>query len=68
MKTHAQLGHDAIVHAEQDAEEPVEFLAGPKEIAHYHHEMGWQRLPKGLQGDAIPVSARLMALADVLTR
>ena len=66
MKTHAQLGHDAIEHAEQDAEEPVEFLAVAKEIAHYHHEK-WDGsgYPKGLQGDAIPVSARLMALADV---
>jgi len=66
MQTHARLGHDAIERAEQDAEQPVEFLAIAKEIAHYHHEK-WDGsgYPKGLAGDAIPISARLMALADV---
>jgi putative two-component system response regulator len=37
-----------------------------KEIAHYHHEK-WDGsgYPEGLAGDAIPISARIMALADV---
>jgi putative two-component system response regulator len=66
MQTHARLGSDAIERAEQDIEEPVEFLAIAKEIAHYHHEKWNGRgYPDGLAGDAIPVSARLMALADV---
>ncbi|MCP5268938.1 MAG: two-component system response regulator [Zoogloeaceae bacterium] len=66
MQTHSRLGHDAIEQAEQDAEESVEFLAIAKEIAYYHHEK-WDGsgYPKGLAGDAIPISARLMALADV---
>ncbi|MDX9707450.1 MAG: two-component system response regulator [Azospira sp.] len=66
MQTHARLGHDAIEQAEHDAEEPVEFLAIAKEIALYHHEK-WNGsgYPERLAGDAIPVSARLMALADV---
>jgi putative two-component system response regulator len=66
MKTHARLGFQAIEQAEQDAERPVEFLAVAKEIAHYHHEK-WDGsgYPEGLAGDAIPISARLMALADV---
>ncbi|MFC5301400.1 response regulator [Azospira restricta] len=66
MQTHARLGHDAIERAEQDAEETVEFLAIAKEIAHYHHEK-WNGsgYPERLAGDAIPISARLMALADV---
>ncbi|MDQ5917289.1 MAG: cyclic di-GMP phosphodiesterase, partial [Pseudomonadota bacterium] len=66
MQTHSRLGHDAIELAEQDAEETVEFLAIAKEIAHYHHE-NWDGsgYPKGLSGDAIPIAARLMALADV---
>ncbi|MBI2309242.1 MAG: two-component system response regulator [Rhodocyclales bacterium] len=66
MQTHARLGHDAIERAEQDAEESVEFLAVAKEIAHFHHEK-WngKGYPEGLAGDAIPISARLMALADV---
>ena len=66
MKTHAQLGSEAIELAERDAAEPVEFLFLAKEIAHWHHEK-WDGsgYPDGLSGDAIPVSARIMALADV---
>jgi putative two-component system response regulator len=66
MKTHAQLGASAIEHAERDAAKPVEFLALAKDIAHWHHEK-WDGsgYPDGLAGDAIPISARLMALADV---
>ncbi|MBI4985435.1 MAG: response regulator [Rhodocyclales bacterium] len=66
MKTHAQLGSDAIGLAEQDIDQPVEFLALAKEIARWHHER-WDGggYPDGLVGEAIPVSARLMALADV---
>jgi putative two-component system response regulator len=66
MKTHARLGSDAIEQAEHDAEKPVEFLTIAKEIAHYHHEK-WDGsgYPDGRKGDEIPISARLMALADV---
>ncbi|MDD5250965.1 MAG: two-component system response regulator [Rhodocyclaceae bacterium] len=66
MKTHARIGADAIAQAEIDTERPVEFLTLAKEIAHYHHER-WDGTgyPEGLAGDTIPLSARLMALADV---
>ncbi|MFA7279954.1 MAG: HD domain-containing phosphohydrolase [Sterolibacterium sp.] len=66
MKTHAKLGSDAIDMAEQDIDRPVEFLKLAKEIAHWHHER-WNGsgYPDGLAGEAIPVSARIMALADV---
>ncbi len=66
MKTHARLGAEAIELAERDAEKEVEFLQLAKEIAHWHHEK-WDGsgYPDGLAGDAIPVSARLMAVADV---
>jgi putative two-component system response regulator len=66
MKMHAEIGAQAIEHAEKDVERPVEFLALAKEIAHWHHEK-WDGsgYPDGLSGDEIPVSARLMALADV---
>ena len=45
---------------------PLDFLSAAKEIAHWHHEK-WDGsgYPDGLAGEAIPVSARLMALADV---
>ena len=66
MKTHARLGSDAIEQAETDAEKPVAFLVLAKEIAHWHHEK-WDGsgYPDGLTGETIPISARLMALADV---
>ena len=66
MQTHAKIGSDAIEQAERDIEMPLEFLSVAKEIAHWHHEK-WDGsgYPDGLAGDAIPVSARLMALADV---
>jgi putative two-component system response regulator len=66
MKTHAKLGSDAIELAEEDAEQPVAFMLLAKEIAHWHHEK-WDGsgYPDGLAGDAIPFSARLMAIADV---
>jgi len=66
MKTHAQLGSAAIELAEFDAVQPVEFLALAKEIAHWHHEK-WDGsgYPDGLSGEAIPLSARIMAVSDV---
>ncbi|MCX7156506.1 MAG: two-component system response regulator [Rhodocyclales bacterium] len=66
MQTHARLGAEAIAHAERDAVQPVAFLALAREIANWHHEK-WDGsgYPDGLAGDAIPASARLMALADV---
>ncbi|MFA7316258.1 MAG: HD domain-containing phosphohydrolase [Sulfuricella sp.] len=66
MQTHAQLGAEAIEHAERIAEKPVAFLALAREIAHWHHEK-WDGsgYPDGLAREAIPASARLMALADV---
>ena len=66
MKTHSRLGSDAVDQAETDAEKPLEFLLLAKEIAHWHHEK-WDGsgYPDGLAGEAIPISARLMALADV---
>ena len=66
MKTHAALGRDAISHAEVDLGAEVEFLTIAKEIASSHHEK-WDGsgYPQGISGDDIPISARLMALADV---
>jgi putative two-component system response regulator len=66
MKTHTTLGRDAIEHAEALLGTDVEFLSTSKEIA-YSHQEKWDGsgYPEGLAGDAIPVSARLMALADV---
>jgi len=66
MKTHTTLGRDAIEHAEKQLGMPVEFLSVAKEIAFSHQEK-WDGsgYPQGLAGEAIPLSARLMAVADV---
>jgi putative two-component system response regulator len=66
MKRHSALGRDAIECAEKSLGTNVEFLSMAKEIALSHHEK-WDGsgYPEGLSGDAIPISARLMALADV---
>lgn len=66
MKTHTTLGRDVISAAENQLGIDVEFLAVAKEIA-YGHQEKWNGsgYPEGLSGDDIPVSARLMAVADV---
>ena len=66
MKTHTTLGRDVIEQAERLIGAKVGFLTIAKEIA-YSHQEKWDGsgYPQGLAGEAIPVSARLMALADV---
>jgi putative two-component system response regulator len=81
MKQHSQIGADAIGEAieralsdpgENGEHNPAEekpalaFLEVARQIAQSHHEK-WngKGYPQGLSGDHIPVSARLMALADV---
>ena len=66
MKTHAEKGADMLRKAQQYASDEDGFLEVAIEIAHYHHEK-WDGsgYPKKLSGDAIPLSARIMAVADV---
>ncbi|MDN3920760.1 response regulator [Roseateles violae] len=78
MKGHTRIGAEAIDRAiaqasaafdaddETLADDAFEFLLVGREIALGHHEK-WDGsgYPTGLAGDAIPASARLMALADV---
>lgn len=65
MQRHAVYGRDAIASAEKELGENS-FLGLAREIAYGHHEK-WNGsgYPQGLAGDAIPLSARLMAVADV---
>ncbi|MDB5775020.1 MAG: response regulator receiver modulated metal dependent phosphohydrolase [Herbaspirillum sp.] len=66
MKTHTTLGRDTLLAAERMLDNGNSFLKFAREIA-YSHQEKWDGsgYPQGLAGDAIPVSARLMALADV---
>ncbi|HRL52960.1 MAG TPA: two-component system response regulator [Acidovorax temperans] len=66
MKTHTTLGRKAIEDAERRLGMRVAFLSVSKEIA-YSHQEKWDGsgYPQGLAGDQIPVSAHLMAVADV---
>lgn len=66
MKTHTLLGRDAIEHAEKSVGADLDFLRIAKEIVLYHQEK-WDGTgyPEELSGDDIPISARLMAVADV---
>lgn len=66
MKTHTTIGCAAIERAERALGMELDFLRLAKEIALSHQEK-WDGsgYPQGLAGDAIPVSARLMAVADV---
>ena len=65
MKQHTVYGHDALLITEQKLGEDT-FLSYAREIAYTHQEK-WDGsgYPSGLKGDEIPLSGRLMALADV---
>ena len=66
MKTHTTLARDVIAQAEQVLGCQSELLTTLKELVYSHHER-WDGsgYPQGLVGTQIPVSARLLALADV---
>ena len=66
MKRHALYGGEAIISAESKLDGPESFLRHARDIALGHHER-WDGTgyPDGIAGEAIPLSARLMAVADV---
>ncbi|MGP0565473.1 MULTISPECIES: HD domain-containing phosphohydrolase [unclassified Nitrospina] len=69
MDKHVVYGRDAILEAERrlgKENNRYSFLRYAREIAYSHHER-WDGTgyPDKLKGDEIPVSARLMAVADV---
>ena len=65
MKRHTEYGYEALLRAEEEMGS-TSFLKVAREIVLYHHER-WdgKGYPRGLKGPAIPVSGRLMAIADV---
>lgn len=65
MQKHARIGRNALSYSDPRLESNL-FLRFAKEMAYTHHEK-WDGTgyPQGLKGDDIPVSGRLMAVADV---
>ncbi len=68
MKLHTLRGFEVLKQSEEMAgvSQDMSFLRYAKEVARSHHEK-WDGsgYPDGLKGEEIPLSARLMALADV---
>lgn len=67
MKSHTTLGFEAIKSAERGLDNTdMTFLRFAREIALTHHER-WDGTgyPQGLAGHAIPLSGRIMTVADV---
>ena len=69
MKTHAEEGAIIIRSVKKSVESKAlkeNYLGEAENMAHYHHEK-WNGTgyPCGLKGDEIPLSARIMAVADV---
>jgi putative two-component system response regulator len=66
MQTHTDLGSAALANAERLLGGSSSFLAKAQEIVLTHHEK-WDGsgYPRGLKAAEIPLSGRLMAIADV---
>lgn len=65
MKKHTTYGRDSLMISEEKLGSNS-FLETAREIAYTHHEK-WNGsgYPNGLKGEQIPISGRIMALADV---
>jgi len=65
IKMHASLGGEALRAVDKEFNRES-FLTIGKEVAFYHHER-WDGsgYPSGKKGEQIPLSARIVALADV---
>lgn len=67
MRTHATLGRRLVdMILENFGFEAIEHADVLRAIAEYHHEtLDGAGYPNGLRGEAIPISARIVAVADI---
>ena len=69
MKSHALRGREIIDHTINSFgyKDPLHYISLLRNIVTHHHEtIDGKGYPFGLQGDEIPVEARIVAVADVL--
>ena len=66
IQSHTVSGGEIITKAMENVDEGSGYLNEAKNLAEYHHEK-WngKGYPYGLSGEDIPLSARIMAVADV---
>ena len=68
MKSHTTEGYKILSKIVDNTNDSLDddYLKESIEMAHYHHEK-WDGTgyPTGIKGEAIPISARIMAVADV---
>ncbi|MCL2719048.1 MAG: HD domain-containing protein [Lachnospiraceae bacterium] len=66
MKGHTSFGGDVLTQTEHQMVTDTETIRVAIEIAKYHHEkFDGSGYPEGLKGNSIPVSAQIVALADI---
>jgi len=69
IKTHAKLGGDILLKANEDFKKEFKkdsYFKVASDIAYYHHEKyNGKGYPEGLKGEEIPKCARIVAIVDV---
>lgn len=65
MKTHTNIGEDALRYAMDSLEDPTFMEVAADFVGSHHEQWDGTGYPRGLQGENIPIAGRLMAIADV---
>jgi HD-GYP domain-containing protein (c-di-GMP phosphodiesterase class II) len=65
IKNHPKLGADVLKQASESLDYQSFFEIGIQIVLHHHENWDGSGYPDGLSGEDIPLSARIMAIADV---